>query len=116
MGKITGFLEYDRETPQTRPVKERLKDFNDVYTRMPLDAVRRQAARCMDCGVPFCHNACPLHNLCPEWNDLVYRGEMAMAAERLLSTNNFPEFTSRICPALCEASCVSLCAPSGSIA
>lgn len=106
MGKITGFLEYDRETPQTRPVKERLKDFNDVYTRMPLDAVRRQAARCMDCGVPFCHNACPLHNLCPEWNDLVYRGEMAMAAERLLSTNNFPEFTSRICPALCEASCV----------
>jgi glutamate synthase (NADPH/NADH) small chain len=106
MGKITGFMEYDRETPQPRPVEERLRDFKEVYQPMDERKIIEQAARCMDCGVPFCHSGCPLGNLCPEWNDLVYRGQWEKAWERLSATNNFPEFTGRLCPALCEESCV----------
>jgi glutamate synthase (NADPH/NADH) small chain len=106
MGKITGFLEYDRQTPEQRPVDERLRDFKEVYQPMDEQAIIRQAARCMDCGVPFCHSGCPLGNLCPEWNDLVYRGQWRLAWERLSATNNFPEFTGRLCPALCEEACV----------
>ena len=106
MGKITGFMEYDRQTPEYRPVDERLHDFKEVYRPMDEQAIIRQAARCMDCGVPFCHSGCPLGNLCPEWNDLVYRGQWEKAWERLSATNNFPEFTGRLCPALCEESCV----------
>jgi len=106
MGKITGFMEYDRETPQPRPVAERLKDYKEIYQPMDEYKVIRQAARCMDCGVPFCHSGCPLGNLCPEWNDLVYRGQWEKAWERLSATNNFPEFTGRLCPALCEEACV----------
>lgn len=106
MGKITGFMEYDRQTPEQRPVDERLRDFKEVYQPMDEQAIIRQAARCMDCGVPFCHSGCPLGNLCPEWNDLVYQGQWKKAWERLSSTNNFPEFTGRLCPAPCEESCV----------
>jgi glutamate synthase (NADPH/NADH) small chain len=99
-------MEYDRQTPEYRPVDERLHDFKEVYRPMDEQAIIRQAARCMDCGVPFCHSGCPLGNLCPEWNDLVYRGQWEKAWERLSATNNFPEFTGRLCPALCEESCV----------
>ena len=106
MGKITGFMEYGRQTPEQRPVTERLHDFKEVYQPMDEEAIIRQAARCMDCGVPFCHSGCPLGNLCPEWNDLVYRGQWEKAWKRLSATNNFPEFTGRLCPALCEESCV----------
>jgi glutamate synthase (NADPH/NADH) small chain len=106
MGKITGFMEYQRQTPEQRPVDERLHDFKEVYRPMGDDEIVRQAARCMDCGVPFCHSGCPLGNLCPEWNDLVYRGEWQKAFRRLSATNNFPEFTGRLCPALCEEACV----------
>ena len=106
MGKITGFMEYGRQTPEQRPVTERLHDFKEVYRPMDEQAIIRQAARCMDCGVPFCHSGCPLGNLCPEWNDLVYRGQWEKAWERLAATNNFPEFTGRLCPALCEEACV----------
>ncbi|HNX34448.1 MAG TPA: glutamate synthase subunit beta [Kiritimatiellia bacterium] len=106
MGKITGFMEYGRQTPEQRPVEERLHDFKEVYRPMDEEAIRCQAARCMDCGVPFCHSGCPLGNLCPEWNDLVYRGQWEKAWERLSATNNFPEFTGRLCPALCEEACV----------
>ena len=106
MGKITGFMEYGRQTPEQRPVTERLHDFKEVYQPMDEQSVIRQAARCMDCGVPFCHSGCPLGNLCPEWNDLVYRGQWEKAWARLSSTNNFPEFTGRLCPALCEEACV----------
>ena len=106
MGKITGFMEYQRETPEQRPVEERLKDFKEVYQPMDERKIIQQAARCMDCGVPFCHSGCPLGNLCPEWNDLVYRGQWEKAWERLSATNNFPEFTGRLCPALCEEACV----------
>ncbi len=106
MGKITGFMEYQRQTAEQRPVEERIRDFKEVYRPMDEQAIIRQAARCMDCGVPFCHSGCPLGNLCPEWNDLVYRGQWEKAWERLSATNNFPEFTGRLCPALCEESCV----------
>ncbi len=106
MGKITGFMEYDRKTAEQRPVAERLQDFNEVYRPMDEEAIIQQAARCMDCGVPFCHSGCPLGNLCPEWNDLVYRGQWEKAWERLSASNNFPEFTGRLCPALCEEACV----------
>jgi len=106
MGKITGFMDYERQTPDYRPVEERLNDFKEVYRPMDEAAIMRQAARCMDCGVPFCHSGCPLGNLCPEWNDLVYRGQWEKAWERLSATNNFPEFTGRLCPALCEEACV----------
>ena len=106
MGKITGFMEYQRKTAEQRPVEERIRDFKEVYRPMDEAAIIRQAARCMDCGVPFCHSGCPLGNLCPEWNDLVYRGQWEKAWERLSGTNNFPEFTGRLCPALCEEACV----------
>lgn len=106
MGKITGFKEIRRQIPQDRPVEERLKDWKDVHTRFSDDALKAQAARCMDCGVPFCHRGCPLGNIIPDWNDLVYRNRWREALEVLLSTNNFPEFTGRICPAPCEDSCV----------
>jgi glutamate synthase (NADPH) small chain len=106
MGKVTGFLEYTRETPQRRPVAERLNDYFEVYQPFPDEAVRTQGARCMDCGVPFCHTGCPLTNIIPDWNDLVYRDRWHDAIRVLHSTNNFPEFTGRICPAPCEAACV----------
>jgi glutamate synthase (NADPH) small chain len=106
MGKVTGFLEIDRETPARRPVAERLNDWLEVYQDFPLEKVRAQGARCMDCGVPFCHTGCPLNNIIPDWNDLVYRDRWPEAVRVLHSTNNFPEFTGRICPAPCEAACV----------
>jgi glutamate synthase (NADPH) small chain len=103
----SGFLKYPRrETPKRRPVPLRLRDWNEVYEDFDHEALRQQAARCMDCGIPFCHNGCPLGNLIPEWNDLVYRDRWEDAIERLHATNNFPEFTGRLCPAPCEASCV----------
>src|SRR5579885_3243046 len=115
MGKITGFLEYLRELPADRPPAERLGDWNEFHFHMEEAKLRQQGARCMDCGVPFCHtgtllngmaSGCPIHNLIPEWNDLVYRGLWKEALERLHKTNNFPEFTGRVCPAPCEGSCV----------
>src|SRR5262245_52636148 len=106
MGKATGFIEIHRKKHPTRPVEERLKDWNEVYLPYPVDALREQGARCMDCGIPFCHEGCPLGNMIPDWNDLVYRDRWRAAIERLHSTNNFPEFTGRLCPAPCEGSCV----------
>ncbi len=106
MGKVTGFIEYQRETPERRPVVERVNDWFEVYKEFPLEKVRTQGARCMDCGVPFCHTGCPLNNIIPDWNDLVYRDRWKAAVRVLHSTNNFPEFTGRICPAPCEAACV----------
>ncbi|HEX3996804.1 MAG TPA: glutamate synthase subunit beta [Acetobacteraceae bacterium] len=106
MGKITGFLEYERETPERRPTRERVNDWFEVYQDFSTDAVEKQAARCMDCGVPFCHTGCPVNNLIPEWNDLVWKGRWRDALRTLHATNNFPEFTGRICPAPCEAACV----------
>jgi glutamate synthase (NADPH/NADH) small chain len=106
MGKITGFKEYSRETPQRRPVHERVNDWFEVYLGFPEENVRMQGARCMDCGVPFCHTGCPLNNVIPDWNDLVYLDRWRDAIRILHSTNNFPEFTGRICPAPCEAACV----------
>ncbi len=106
MGKITGFLEYQRESPARRPVTERVNDWFDIYHPMPPEKVRTQAARCMDCGVPFCHTGCPVNNLIPDWNDLVFNDRWRDAIRTLHATNNFPEFTGRICPAPCEAACV----------
>ena len=106
MGKITGFMEYTRRTPERRPVSERINDYCEVYKEFGEDSVREQGARCMDCGVPFCHTGCPLNNIIPDWNDLVYRDRWREAIRVLHSTNNFPEFTGRICPAPCEAACV----------
>jgi glutamate synthase (NADPH/NADH) small chain len=106
MGKITGFLEIEREVAKKRPVEERVKDWFEVYQPFPAEKVREQGARCMDCGVPFCHTGCPLHNLIPDWNDLVYRGRWQDAIRQLHATNNFPEFTGRLCPAPCESACV----------
>ena len=106
MGKITGFMEIRRETPSRRPVGERLKDWREFDLKMPEDKLRAQGARCMDCGIPFCHKGCPLGNIIPDWNDLVYRGRWRNAIERLHATNNFPEFTGRVCPAPCEEACV----------
>ena len=106
MGKVTGFKEYTRETPTRRPVVERLDDYLEVYQPFPEEKVRLQAARCMDCGIPFCHTGCPVTNIIPDWNDLVYRDHWKEAIRVLHSTNNFPEFTGRICPAPCEAACV----------
>ncbi len=106
MGKVTGFVEYSREAPERRPVPERINDWFEVYQDFPEDKVRTQGARCMDCGVPFCHTGCPLNNIIPDWNDLVYRDRWRAAIRVLHSTNNFPEFTGRICPAPCEAACV----------
>lgn len=106
MGKPTGFLEHVRELPRRRPVEERRRDYLEVYEEMPRDKLRTQASRCMDCGIPFCHQGCPLGNLIPDWNDLVYRDRWRDALERLHATNNFPEFTGRLCPAPCESACV----------
>jgi glutamate synthase (NADPH/NADH) small chain len=106
MGEATGFLKWERETPTRRPVPVRLRDWREVYEDFPLDKVKTQAGRCMDCGIPFCNNGCPLGNLIPDWNDLVYRDHWRDAIERLHATNNFPEFTGRLCPAPCEAACV----------
>ena len=106
MGKDTGFMEFTREMPKRRPVTERINDWFEIYLEFAEDKVRSQGARCMDCGVPFCHTGCPVNNIIPDWNDLVYRGRWREAGRVLHSTNNFPEFTGRICPAPCEASCV----------
>ncbi len=106
MGKIDGFLKIDRELPKTRDTSERIKDSKEIYEPFEESKTRDQAARCMDCGVPFCHNGCPLGNQIPEFNDAVYENDWEQAVQVLLSTNNFPEFTGRICPAPCEASCV----------
>ena len=106
MGEANGFMKYDRELPKRRPIPVRILDWQEVYEDFPLDKVRTQGARCMDCGIPFCHTGCPLGNLIPEWNDLVYRDQWHQASERLHATNNFPEFTGRLCPAPCEAACV----------
>ncbi|MBV9508541.1 MAG: glutamate synthase subunit beta [Acidobacteriia bacterium] len=106
MGKVTGFMEFTRETPQRRLPEERVKDWFEVYLPFPEEKIRAQGARCMDCGVPFCHTGCPLNNIIPDWNDLVFRGRWRDALRQLHATNNFPEFTGRICPAPCEAACV----------
>lgn len=114
MGKVTGFMEIARQTGTQRPPEERIRDFNEFHLPLPLEEQQAQGARCMDCGVPFCQSGmmiggmasgCPLHNLIPEWNDLVYQGRWELALQRLMATNRFPEFTSRVCPALCEAAC-----------
>ena len=106
MGKATGFIEHARVKPPARPVEERIGDYRQVYYAYPADELTRQASRCMDCGIPFCHQGCPLGNLIPDWNDLVYRDNWRAAIERLHQTNNFPEFTGLLCPAPCEGSCV----------
>ncbi|MBI2094983.1 MAG: glutamate synthase subunit beta, partial [Candidatus Omnitrophica bacterium] len=115
MGKPTGFKEIPRQLPGDRDPKARLQDWNEFHERMPEEKLREQGARCMDCGVPFCHtgtllagmaSGCPINNLIPEWNDLVYRGLWRESLDRLHKTNNFPEFTGRVCPAPCEGSCV----------
>jgi glutamate synthase (NADPH/NADH) small chain len=106
MGKATGFLEFRRAKQPYRPVAERLRDYRQVMRAFGDDDLKQQAARCMDCGIPFCHQGCPLGNLIPDWNDLVYRGHWAEAIERLHATNNFPEFTGTLCPAPCEGACV----------
>ncbi|MEO6391445.1 MAG: glutamate synthase subunit beta [Pyrinomonadaceae bacterium] len=115
MGKLSGFLEYERSVPVSRPVAERLLDWREFHEAMPEPRLREQGARCMDCGVPFCHSGsvingaasgCPINNLIPDWNDLVYRGDWRRALDRLHQTNDFPEFTGRVCPAPCESACV----------
>jgi glutamate synthase (NADPH/NADH) small chain len=114
MGKPTGFLDYQRELPADRSPKERIKDWQELHLHFPDEKLQTQGARCMDCGVPYCHTGklisgmaagCPINNLIPEWNDLIYRGLWRQALDRLLKTNNFPEFTGRVCPAPCEGSC-----------
>ena len=106
MADPRGFLTTQRQTPTRRPVDVRIKDWKEVYEEQPFAELQKQAGRCMDCGIPFCHEGCPLGNLIPEWNDLIWRGERAEAIERLHATNNFPEFTGRLCPAPCETACV----------
>src|SRR3974377_1336037 len=106
MGKPTGFIEYLRELPLDRAGIERIRDWNEFHLHMEEDKLRQQGARCMDCGIPFCHRGCPLGNVIPDWNDLVYRSRWKGANRRLHSTNNFPEFTGRVCPAPCEEACV----------
>ena len=114
MGKPTGFMEIARQTSTELPPEERIQNFNEFHIPLPQDEQQAQGARCMDCGVPFCQagmmiggmaSGCPLNNLIPEWNDLVYQGKWDLAVHRLRATNRFPEFTSRVCPALCEAAC-----------
>ncbi|MBU1693232.1 MAG: glutamate synthase subunit beta [Verrucomicrobia bacterium] len=106
MGKPTGFKEYTREMPASRPIEVRVRDYGEIYQPFPDEKLRQQAARCMDCGVPFCHSGCPLGNIIPDWNELVYRNRWREAMDRLHATNNFPEFTGRLCPAPCEEACV----------
>ena len=105
MGKPTGFMETGRELPHKRPVAERVKDWKEYVLPDDPKHLKAQASRCMDCGVPFCHQGCPLGNIIPDWNDLVFRERWKEAIERLHATNNFPEFTGRLCPAPCENSC-----------
>ena len=105
MGKSTGFTEFTRQVPTRIPVKDRLKNYQEIYLPWSEELSKNQGARCMNCGIPFCHSGCPLGNLIPDWNDLIYRGEWKEALDALHSTNNFPEFTGRICPAPCEAAC-----------
>ena len=114
MGKPTGFLEFDRRVDPGQPPLERIRHWDEFHAMLPEEERRRQAARCMECGVPFCQSGvelggmvtgCPLHNLAPEWNDLIYTGNLDQALARLTKTNSFPEFTGRVCPALCEAAC-----------
>src|SRR5512141_1505278 len=105
MGKPTGFLEIERRDRGYEPAGERVRHFREYVRPLAEPEVREQAARCMDCGIPFCHNGCPVNNQIPDWNDLVYRGDWKTALSNLHSTNNFPEFTGRICPAPCEAAC-----------
>ncbi|MEI6591442.1 MAG: glutamate synthase, partial [Actinomycetes bacterium] len=107
MADPRGFLKItERETAKRRPVDIRIRDYKEVYEPRDAATVKNQAGRCMDCGIPFCHQGCPLGNLIPEWNDQVWRGDLPAAIERLHKTNNFPEFTGRVCPAPCETSCV----------
>jgi glutamate synthase (NADPH/NADH) small chain len=106
MGEARGFMKYERKISGKEPVADRLKHFNEFLTILPQEEMAKQGARCMDCGVPFCHTGCPLGNIIPDFNDLVYRGQWHEAAQRLHATNNFPEFTGRVCPAPCEAACV----------
>ena len=106
MGKVTGFLEFERQGPHYRPVPVRLRDWREVYEPQEDDAIAEQGARCMDCGIPFCMQGCPLGNPIPTFNDAVYRKDWDRAAEQLFRTNNFPEFTGRLCPAPCESACV----------
>ncbi len=106
MADPRGFLTTERQTPKRRPVDIRIKDWKEVYEEQPFGELQKQAGRCMDCGIPFCHQGCPLGNLIPEWNELIWRGERAEAIDRLHATNNFPEFTGRLCPAPCESACV----------
>jgi len=106
MGKPTGFMEFERQDPPKRPAKERIHDYREIEQALPEDELRRQAARCMDCGIPYCHaHGCPVQNLIPDWNDMVYRGQWRKALDLLHATNNFPEVTGRVCPATCETSC-----------
>ena len=106
MGKVTGFKEFGRAPPDRRPVQDRVTDYREFYQEWPEKRIREQGARCMNCAVPFCMSGCPLGNIIPDWNDLVYKGQWKQALDALLATNNFPEFTGRICPAPCEVSCV----------
>lgn len=106
MGKITGFIEFHRAKQLYRPVAERVRDWKQVMRPFPEDELKKQGARCMDCGIPFCHQGCPLGNIIPDWNDLVYRGQWQEAVDRLHATNNFPDFTGTLCPAPCEGACV----------
>ncbi len=106
MGEVNGFMKYDRNYVPKEPVEARLKHFNEFLKVIPAEEMRTQGARCMDCGIPFCHTGCPLGNIIPDWNDLVYRDQWQEASDRLHATNNFPEFTGRVCPAPCEAACV----------
>ena len=105
MGKTTGFMEFKRQDRSFTSVVERLKSHDEMMVPLSENEIKNQGARCMDCGIPFCHNGCPVNNIIPEWNDLVYSGDWHEASKVLHSTNNFPEFTGRICPAPCESAC-----------
>ena len=105
MGKVTGFLEIDRADRRYAPASDRIRHYREFVIPLSEESTRNQAARCMNCGIPYCHNGCPVNNQIPDWNDLVYRADWQEASRNLHSTNNFPEFTGRVCPAPCEASC-----------
>src|SRR4030088_2729137 len=105
MGKVTGFMEYERVEEGYAPVETRVKHYKEFIVGLKADEAKIQGARCMDCGIPFCNNGCPVNNIIPDWNDLVYNGNYQEALDTLHSTNNFPEFTGRLCPAPCEAAC-----------
>ena len=105
MGKVTGFLEIPRRDRGYQPVDERIRHWDEFVIPLPEEELKLQAARCMDCGIPYCHNGCPINNQIPDWNDLAYRGDWKTAIENLHTTNNFPDITGRVCPAPCEAAC-----------